>query len=194
MVFKTYTRRDVRYGTYSHVGILSAQQRSKVEKTSLNGCKASPVSGMWGNVILNVVGRKMMLDIEPGGHDGRLSQKRKLTGICCATGRTMVIIQAALGMKCVGMLERERFCGEKRERLREEQRQEEQTQEKQSRAEERRNDNRLIVQKMSLAARIRKSTTIDFETGTMALEKLSRTPSYIYIYYDLWSYTTSRRS
>ena len=87
----------------------------------------------------------------------------------------MVIIQAALGMECVGMLEHELVCGEREEI-------EEQTHEQQRRAEKRRNE--MERQKVHFAKDVRGGTythvgkTTDLETGTRALEKLSRMPSY----------------
>ena len=65
-----------------------------------------------------------MVDLELGGHNGRFPKKGKLLGMGCATGGTMVIIQAALGMECVSMLEHEPVRGEREGRG--EQRQEEQ--------------------------------------------------------------------
>ena len=94
-------------------GILRAQQCSKVANKSLDGCKPSPVGGTWGNVIRNAGGRKRTVDLEPAGHNGRVSAKGKLTGMGCAQEGTMVIIQAAPGMQCVGMLEHGLVCGER---------------------------------------------------------------------------------
>ena len=51
-------------------------------------------------------------------------RKASLLGWAVRQGVMMVIIQAALGMECVGMLEHERVCGLRE--AREEQRQEEQ--------------------------------------------------------------------
>ena len=36
--------------------------------------KPPPVSGTWGNVIRNVVGRKRIVDVEPAGHSGRFRE------------------------------------------------------------------------------------------------------------------------
>ena len=88
----------------------------------------------------------------------------------------MVTIQVALGMECV--VEHELVCGEREERK-------EQRQEDQRRAEKRRKE--IERQKAHFAKDVRGGTrthvgkTMDFETGTRALGKVSRTLSYIMI-------------
>ena len=79
-------------------------------------------------------------------------------------------------MECVGTMEHELTGGEREER-------EEQRREEQRRAEKR--QTKMKRQKAHFAKDVRAATythlgdTMDFETDTRALEKLSRTPSYI---------------
>ena len=101
-------------------------------------------------------------------------------------GERWVIIQAAHGMECVGMLEHALVCGDREERG-------EQRQEEQRRAEKRRIE--MKSQKAYFGKDVRGGMythvgrTIDIETGIMAsLEKLSPTPSYMYTYAYMYTH------
>ena len=98
--------------------------------------------------------------------------KASLLAWAVRQGRAMDIIQAALGMGCVGMLEHELVRGE-RDKI------DQQRQEKQRRAEK--GHNAQLANGVCGGTCTHVGQTIDFETGTRALEKLSRTPSYIYM-------------
>ena len=105
-------------------------------------------------------------------------RKASLLGWAVQQGVMMVIIQVALGMECVGMLEHELVCGEREEI-------EEQRQEKQRRPQKRQKE--MERQKAPFEKDVRGGMYTHvwkarrFKTGTRALDKLSWTPSYIYI-------------